>query len=591
MDHIGKLHAHLIRIGLHRDPSSISTVLTSYALSLPHLKNACLVFNQIEEPTTYIWNSMIRGFSQSNQPKKSIFFYNCMRSQGLGVAQNHLTFLFALKACTRVSEVGEGKKIHVHLMKLGFGSYTFVCNALIHMYALCGDLGSARKVFDEMPERDVVSWNSLICGYSHNNELREVLDLFEEMRAENVKADEVTMVKVVLACTHLGDWKLADSMAKYIEVDGLKVDVYLGNTLIDCYGRRGSVELARRVFDEMAERNMVSWNAMITAYAKAGDLAAAKKLFDEMPNRDVISWTSIIAGYSQSKRFADALSVFRDMMKAEVKPDEITVASVLSACAHLGALDVGKKVHEYICEKNIKEDIYVGNALIDMYCKCGCIEKALEVFDKMRERDTVSWTSVISGLAVNGNAEHALELFSRMLSNGVRPSSVTFIGVLVACSHSGLVEKGLEYFNSMVNVHKIEPQMKHYGCVVDLLSRSGLLDEAYQFIMNMSVAPDPVMWRTLLSACKIHGNVDLAEVAINKLLELNPSNSGNYVLLSNTYAGAERWDDARKAREMMEERDVRKAPGCSSIEDNGTVNEPIAPDGIPVAEGNQAYGG
>lgn len=505
------------------------------------------------------------------------------------MTQNHLTFLFALKACTRVSAVGEGKKVHVHLMKLGFGYHTFVCNSLIHMYAFCGDLGSSRKVFDEMPERDVVSWNSLICGYSHHNELREVLNLFEEMLAENVKADEVTMVKVVLACTHLGDWKLADSMAKYIEEYRLKVDVYLGNTLIDCYGRRGSVELARRVFDEMTERNIVSWNAMIMAYAKAGNLTSARKLFDEMPVRDMISWTSIISGYSQTRCFDEALSVFRDMMVAKVKPDEITVASVLSACGHLGALDIGKKVHEYISENNIKADIYVGNALIDMYCKCGCIEKALEVFDGMKERDTVSWTSVISGLAVNGHAEHALEIFSRMLSRGIKPSSVTFIGVFVACSHSGLVEKGLEYFKSMVQVHKIEPQMKHYGCIVDLLSRSGLLDEAFQFIKKMPTSPDPVVWRTLLSACKIHGNVDLAEVATNKLLELNPSNSGNYVLLSNTYAGAERWDDARKAREMMEERDVRKAPGCSSIEDNGTVNEPDAADGIPITERNQDY--
>lgn len=470
-------------------------------------------------------------------------------------------------------ELGEGKKVHLHILKLGFGSHAFVSNALIHMYSLCGDLGCAQKVFDKMPERDLVSWNSLICGYGQKSLWKEVLGIFGAMQAENVKADEVTMVKVVLACSHLGDWKLVASVMKYIKENGLKVDVYLGNSLIDCYGRRGSVELARSIFNEMTKRNIISWNSMITAYAKAGDLVSARKLFNEMPEKDLISWSSIITGYSQTKRYSEALSFFHDMMAAKVKPDEITVVSVLSTCGNLGALDIGKKVHEYIIEMNIEADIYVGNALIDMYCKCGCIMKAMKAFGEMREKDTVSWTSLISGIAVNGYAEDALKLFSQMLSEGIRPSSVTFIGVLLACSHGGLVEEGLKYFKCMTEIHKIQPQLKHYGCIVDLLSRSGLLDKAYEFIMKMPITPDAVVWRTLLSASKVHGNVDLAEIALNKLLELEPTGSGNYVLLSNTYAGAERWDDSMKMREMMKGSDVQKPPGHSSIEDIGTINE------------------
>lgn len=258
-------------------------------------------------------------------------------------------------------------------------------------------------------------------------------------------------------------------------------------------------------------------------------------------------------------------------MIAKVKPGEIIVASVLSACAHLGSLDVGKAVHDYIRKHGVKADVYVGNSLIDMYCKCGVVEKALEVFREMNTKDSISWTSVISGLAVNGFADSTLELFSQMLRDGVRPTHGTFVGILLACSHTGLVDKGLYYFRSMEKVHGLIPEMKHYGCIVDLLSRSGNLDRAYEFIKKMPLVPDVVVWRIFSSACKLHGNVVLAEISKKKLLELDPYNGGNYVLSSHTYAGSGRWDDAIKMRELMEESNVQKPFGCSSIEVNGTI--------------------
>lgn len=440
------------------------------------------------------------------------------------------------------------------------------------MYGSCRHLGFARRLFDEMPDRDLVSWNSLICGYSQCKRFKEVLRLFEGMQVENVRADAVTMVKVVLACSHLGNKEKTDAAVKYITDNHVEIDVYLGNTLIDLYGRIGSVGLAREVFDRMAEKNLVSWNTMIMGYAKSGDLAAARMMFDDMPNRDVISWTSMIAGYSQANQYSDAVRLFQEMMAAKNKPDEITVASVLSACARLGMLDVGKTVHEYIHEHNIKADIYVENSLIDMYCKCGLVEKALEVFQEMKQKDSVSWTSIISGLAVNGNADYALKLFSLMLSEGVKPTHGTFVGILLACTHAGLVDKGLEYFRSMVKDHGLVPEMKHYGCVVDLLSRSGNVDRAYEFIKEIPMVRDAVVWRMLLSACKLHGNAVLAEIAKNKLIELDPLDSVNYVLSSNTYAGVDRWDDAIKMRELMEEGDVKKPTGWSSIELNGVLS-------------------
>ncbi|XP_054783996.1 pentatricopeptide repeat-containing protein At2g22410, mitochondrial-like isoform X3 [Prosopis cineraria] len=428
------------------------------------------------------------------------------------------------------------------------------------------------KLFDEMGERDLVSWNSLICGYSQCNKFREVLGIFEAMQAANVKADAVTIMKAVLACSVLGEWDFADSMVEYVEENHVPIDLYLGNTLIDMYGRRGMVDLAQEVFDWMKQRNTVSWNALIMGYGKVGNLVAAQKLFDEMPQRDVISWTSMITGYSQANQFTEAIRLFNEMMAAQAKPDEITAATVLSACAHLGSLDVGVVVHDYIRKNDVKVDVYVGNALIDMYCKCGVVEKALEVFKEMRIKDSVSWTSVITGLAVNGCADSALELFSQMLSEGVQPSHGVFVGILLACAHAGLIDKGLEYFESMERVYGLKPEMKHYGCVVDLLSRSGNVERAYEFIKQMPIVPDVVVWRILLSASQLHRNVPMAEIASKKLLEVDPSNSGNYVLSSNTYAGSDRWEDVIRMRGMMEESNVQKPSGSSSIEIDSSTN-------------------
>ncbi|XVF54047.1 hypothetical protein PTKIN_Ptkin05aG0150100 [Pterospermum kingtungense] len=562
-----ELHAYLIRTQRHEDPFAISPVIRAYSLASPHLHKARLVFNQIKQPNLLNFNHMIRGFSQSNQPNEAIkMYYKMYYFQGF--SGDIMTFIFVLKACARVSDIASGQRLHVHVLKLGLDFNLFVANALIHMFSCCGDLGLARKVFDTMDERDLVSWNSLICGYSKCKRFEEVLGLYRTMQEANVKADAVTMLKVILACCYTDNMNLTDAVVKYIEENHIHIDVYLGNTLIGMYGKRGLVNLARGVFDNMLERNVVSWNSLIKGYIKVGQLIEARTAFDKMKQRDVISWTSMITGYSQANQFTDALKLFQDMMAAKVVPDEITVASVLSACANLGALDVGQAVHDYICNHGIRADVYVGNSLIDMYCKCGVVEKALEVFHGMKEKDSISWTSVISGLAVNGFADSALEFFSQMLKEGVQPTHGCFVGILLACTHTGLVDKGLEYFESMETVHGLTPEMKHYGCVVDLLSRSGYLERAYQFIIDMPIHPDVVVWRILLSACKLHGNVVLAEIVTNKLLELDPSNSGNYVLLSNTYASSDRWDAATEMRELMEGNYVQKPTGWSSIEAN-----------------------
>ncbi|XP_021842299.1 pentatricopeptide repeat-containing protein At2g29760, chloroplastic [Spinacia oleracea] len=561
---IKELHGHLIRTQKHKDPDHISPVLRSYSLSSSTLRKAQIVFDEIQRPPLYIWNQLIKGFSKSDDPIKAIYIYNDMRNFGLN--GNNLTFIFVLKACGRVLDVLQGKKIHPCVFKLGFQSYLFVSNSLMHMYGSCGELGFAQKVFDEMTERDLVTWNSLICGYSQCNKYRELLGVFNAMQVADVRADAVTMVKVIMACNLMCDWKIADSVVDYIETNRVDIDVYLGNTLIDMYGKRGLMDSAQGVFDRMSVRNVVSWNSLVIGYARIGNLVLARKFFDEMPKRDLISWTSMITGYSQAGKFSDAVKYFQEMMLNKIKPNEVTISSVLSSCAHLGMLEMGKEIHEYIIEHNIKADIYVGNSLIDLYCKCGDVNKALQVFQDMSEKDSVSWTAVIAGFAVNGFADSAIHLFEEMLSKNIRPTNGTFVGILLACSHAGLVDKGMEFFQSMEKIHGIIPQMKHYGCVVDLLSRSGELERAYDFILKMTTPPDVVLWRILLSSCKLHKNVALAEIVSSKLLDTDAGNSGNYVLLSDAYAGAERWDASMKYRDLMGENRVQKPSAWSSVE-------------------------
>ncbi|KAL6853778.1 hypothetical protein ACP4OV_019807 [Aristida adscensionis] len=564
MASVKRLHAHLIVSGLHNCQNAMSKVIRSYALQQPDLVFACRVFEQIESPTTFLWNIMLRGLAQSDAPKDAFAFYK--KAWEKGMEPDNQTFPFILKACAKVCALKEGEQMHNHVMKHGLLPDIFVCNSLIHLYAACGDLFSARSVFDEMLIKDVVSWNSLICGYSQHNRLKDVLTLFKSMQDEGVKADKVTMVKMVSACTRLGDWSMADFMVRYIEDYCIEVDVYLGNTLIDYYGRNGQLQSAEKVFFQMKDRNTVTLNAMITSYAKAGDLLSARKIFDQIPCKDLISWSSIICGYSQACHFSEALEIFRQMQRAKVKPDAVVIASVLSACAHLGALDLGKWIHNYVRRNKIKTDIIMENSLVDMYAKCGSVQEALQVFKEMKDKDTLSWNSIIIGLANNGLEEEALNTFRHMLAEGFRPNEVTFLGVLIACANRKLVQQGLDHFESMRLVHNLEPQMKHYGCVVDLLGRAGQLQKALRFITEMPITPDPVVWRILLGACKRHSDVGIAEVVAEKLNDLEPGNSGDYTQLSNTYASADRWSDAMNVRRWMADTNVWKSPGCSVVD-------------------------
>ena len=333
---------------------------------------------------------------------------------------------------------------------------------------------------------------------------------------------------------------------------------------------------ARLLFDKMPVRDVVTWNIMISQFVKRGEIESAKELFDAMPEKSIRSWTAMISGYVQVKRPGEAVGLFREMEEAGVRANEVTVVAVLAACADLGDLDLGKRVHEYSSRSGYGNNIRVQNTVIDMYIKCGCVDVAREVFDRMEERTVVTWSAMIGGHAMHGQGEAALELVAEMTRAGVRPNRVTFIGILHACSHMGLVDEGWQFFKRMTMEYKIVPEIEHYGCMVDLLSRAGQLNEALEFIRTMPIEPNSVVWGALLGGARVHKRVDMGEEAIRHLTNLDSLNDGYYVVLSNIYAEAEQWGDVARIRRLMRDRGVKKTPGWSTIAVDGDVHEFVA---------------
>lgn len=329
----------------------------------------------------------------------------------------------------------------------------------------------------------------------------------------------------------------------------------------------------------MIEKDLVAWNVMIAGYVKAGDLVCARELFDVMPERNVVSWTTVIGAYVQMKQPEDAIEVFQRMQVEGIEPDGVALLPVLSACGDLAAVDLGEWVHKSVVRRGLYREIPLMNAIIDMYVKCGCVEKALEVFEGMEQRSVISWTTLIAGFALHGLGLQAVEMFRRMERENVPPNDVTFLAILSACSHVGLTELGRWYFNIMVSQYRIKPRIEHYGCMVDLLGRAGCLKEAQDLVQGMPFKANAAIWGALLAAARTHGDADLGEQALLHLIELEPHNSGNYILLSNIYAEQERWDDVSKLRKAMKERGLRNVPGASSIEVDGMVHEFTSRDG------------
>lgn len=406
----------------------------------------------------------------------------------------------------------------------------------------------------------------------------DAIALFRRLRQYDVRPDSFTCSFVLKACTRLSDLVHGRILHGIVVKLGFRSNLFLQNATVNMYASCGDMESAWLLFEKMPQRDVVTWNTMITQLVRRGDSGGAFGLFLRMPQRSVRSWTAMIAGFVQCGKPKDAIRLFLQMEEAGFRPNEVTVVAVLAACADLGALDLGRRIQDYSDQNGFGRNARVSNTLIDMYIKCGCLEAARRVFDGMQEWTIVSCSAMIQGLAMHGRAEEALHLFSRMTQLGIMPNGVTFIGLLHACSHMGMVNEGRRFFASMTNDYGITPQVEHYGCMVDLLSRAGLLQEAHEFIVNMPIKPNGVVWGALLGGCRVHKNIEMAEEAMQHLLVLDPGNDGYYVVLSNIFAEAKRWEDVARVRKLMKDRGLKKTPGWSSITIDEVVHEFVAGD-------------
>ncbi|KAL4185768.1 hypothetical protein AMTRI_Chr10g7610 [Amborella trichopoda] len=479
----------------------------------------------------------------------------------------------------------ELKQVHSHIIKNNLSPTILPLNKVGHIcslstpVSLSNNFDYARKIFESVDKPEIIIWNSILKDLATGDNPREAILLFTKLRFHDILPDTFGCSFVLKACSLLLSLYTGKIIHGFVLKSGFGPDIFVQNTLIHMYACCGVMGASNQIFHKMDQRDVITYNTMITHNFKIGDCVAGRHLFDEMGERNVTSWTAMIAGYTQLGKPEEAINMFHEMEKAKVRPNEVTVVSVLSACADMGALDLGRKLHLYIKRRGICSNIRVCNTLIDMYVKCGCLDKAREVFYEMQKRTVVSWSTMIMGLAVHGHGLEAFKLFDKMKEENVRPNRVTFVGILHACSHMGLVEEGLRLFDSMVRDHGLEAEIEHYGCMVDLFSRSGLLKEAREFIDTMPIEPSGAIWGALLGGCRVHKNVEMGEEVIKHLLELEPQNDGYYVVLSNIYAAADRWEDAARVRRLMKERGIRKTPGCSSIVVDGIVHEFLAGDG------------
>ncbi|CAN1171175.1 Pentatricopeptide repeat-containing protein At1g05750, chloroplastic [Linum perenne] len=438
----------------------------------------------------------------------------------------------------------------------------------------------------------VISWTSSISRHCRNGRLGQAASLFTQMRLSAVEPNHVTFITLLSACADFpAEGRFFGAMIhSYLRKLGLdRNHVVVGTALVKMYAKYGELELARICFDELEVKNLVSWNTMIGGYLRNQDMELAVQLFDEMPQRDAVSWTLLIDGFVKKGLFEEALDSFREMQVSEVEPDYVTITSVLAACANLGALGLGLWTHRYVLHQDFKDNVRIQNSLIDMYARCGCIELSRQVFDKMPKRTLVSWNSIIGGLSTNGYAEEALEYFKKMRKEGFNPDGVTFTGALTACSHAGFVTEGENYFEIMTKEYKISPGIEHYGCLVDLYSRAGELEAAMNVIETMIMKPNEVILGSLLTACKSHKDVELAERVMTRIVDLEPGVDSNYVILANLYAAKGEWEGAGKIRRKMKEVGVRKTPGFSSVEVESKVHEFVAGD-RSHCEVEQIYG-
>ncbi|AET04218.1 putative tetratricopeptide-like helical domain, DYW domain-containing protein [Medicago truncatula] len=480
--------------------------------------------------------------------------------------------------CTTLNHA---KQLHAHIYRNNLHQSSYVITNLLRFITTLPHIPVhtyPHLLFSQVHSPNPFLYSALIRAYARNGPFHHSIRLYTSMLNNNVSPVSFTFSALF---SLLKNPSLGSQLHLHAFLFGFVNDLYVGNTIIHMYVKFGVLDCARKVFDEMPHRDVVTWTELIVAYARSGDMDSACELFVGLPVKDMVAWTSMVTGYSQNAMPKKALQFFRKMREAGVVTDEITLVGAISACAQLGVSGYADWIRE-IAESSrfgSGSNVFVGSALIDMYSKCGNVEEAYNVFKGMKEMNVFSYSSMIVGFAVHGRARSAIKLFYEMLENGIKPNHVTFVGLFTACSHAGMVEQGQQLFGAMKECYGVSPTADHYACMADLLGRAGHLEKALQLVQTMPMEPNGGVWGALLGASHIHGNPDVAEIASRSLFELEPDNLGNYLLLSKTYALAAKWDDVSRVRKLMREKQLRKNPGCSWVEaKNGIIHEFFAGD-------------
>ncbi|KAG0466347.1 hypothetical protein HPP92_017927 [Vanilla planifolia] len=472
------IHGRFVRLGLEGDGYMLNLLLRCSFVS-GHSTYGFFLFSRIEQLNIFHYNTVIRGLVSANCMVDTVNLYCEMRLKGY--LPDNFTFPFVLKACACLQDLEAGIKIHAHLLKSGFEFDVFVKTSLISLYSKCGHLDYAQKLFDEMPVRNVVSWTAIISGYICDGQLEHAVITFWKSLEMGLKPDSFTLVRVLSACTQLGDIKMGEQIHKWADEKKMSGNVFVATSIIDLYTKCGRMERAREVFDRMLIKDIVSWSVMI-------------------------------GGYSCNGLPQEALNLFFKMEAEDLNPDCFTMVGVLSACAKLGALELGERISCYMPMVEFLSNPVLGTALIDMYAKCGSMAKSWVIFKGMKDKDLIVWNAMISGFAMTGHEKFSFALFAQMKKFLIRPDGNTFLSLLCACAHTGLVHDGRGYFKNMKKIYDLTHRIEHYGCMVDLLGRAGFLVEAHQLINQMPMEANAVVWGALLGGCRIHRNINLASM-------------------------------------------------------------------------------
>ncbi|KAJ0987420.1 hypothetical protein J5N97_005776 [Dioscorea zingiberensis] len=482
---------------------------------------------QVEAPNT--WSAMISGLVQNNNLRKSIELFQKMFHGGVIPDKFCVASILGAVNC-----IDLGRQIHSYVVKAGLVSDVLVGCALFTMYSKLDSIDDSHEIFQRMPERDTVAWSSMIAGFAEHGHSEKAFHLFKQMLFEKVSIDHVTLSAVLTAgCSH-------QFLSKGKEIH------------------------AHTLRSGLAPDSLIA-GALVSMYTKCKSLISARRIFDGTLHKDQVLWSSMISAYVSNNLSKEALLVFHRMLIAGCEVDHFTCSSVLRVCGNLSKQSLGRQLHAHVIRAGITHYLSVSSALLTMYSKCGSIDDSRKVFDEIESPDLITWTAMMDGYAQHGRGLEALEIFGMMKENGVKPDSVTIVGVLSACSHNGLVDEGFLHFNSMSRDYGIKPELHHYACMVDLLGRSGRLKEAAAFIDKMPIEPDSLVWSTLLGACRVHGDVELGKVAAKKVLELEPCDSGAYISLSNMSADMGNWDEVVRLRSSMKGVGLRKESGWSTV--------------------------